>query len=156
MSTVVIVSNSQTGSIRPAEVSDLDEIVRIHCLAFPKSFLTLLGPKFLALYYQLVWTDPGGILLLHENAGEIDAFIAGFLQPSEFYARMKKIRWAAVRCLAAALRRQPSLAGRIFYHIRRLIFDKTLEHPHECELSSLAVRPGEWSRGTGSSLVRAF
>ena len=151
-----LVRKFETGSIRRAETSDMDQIVDVHTKAFPDSFLTLLGPRFLTFYYRLLWSDPGGILLVHENLRRIDGFVAGFLRPKEFYLRMRKTRWAMLRSLAVALKDQPSLAGRVFYHVRRLMLGKTREHRDEAELSSLAVDPQAWGGGIGRSLVLVF
>lgn len=156
MSATLAVTNLETGSIRRAKSSDVAEIVRVHCQAFPESFLTLLGPSFLTYYYRLLSSVPGGILLVHATPAHIDGFVAGFLSPKVFYQRMRNTRWMALRSLAMAVTTRPSLAGRVLYHIRRILLEETRAHSNECELSSLAVDPHSWSNGIGRSLVLAF
>jgi ribosomal protein S18 acetylase RimI-like enzyme len=155
MNAIFPTQGAQAGLIRRAQASDIAAVVRIHCAAFPDSFLTLLGPRFLTIYYNLLREDPGGILLVHDPA-QIDAFVAGFLRPERFYRRMKAARWTMLASLAAALKNRPRLAGQVFYHVKRMMLGKARQHPGECELSSLAVSPDAWSRGIGTALVRAF
>ncbi|WP_305016831.1 hypothetical protein [Mycobacterium tuberculosis] len=38
--------------IRPAQASDIAQIVQVHLQAFPGFFLTLMGPRFLRLLYS--------------------------------------------------------------------------------------------------------
>lgn len=150
----------QAQSIRQAGAGDLPAIARIHCEAFPDTFLTALGVDFLGVYYRLVQDHPSGILLVHESSngdsGGVDGFVAGFTRPVEFYRAMKSTRSRMAACLIRALLRKPWLAGRIVYHVWRLTRGKSRSHPEECELSSLAVQPRGWNRGIGRLLVQEF
>lgn len=156
MSVLAAAGELRTGSVRRAGPADISEIAAIHVQAFPKSFLSELGPPFLKVYYRLVWSDPGGIVLVHENSGEIDGFAAGFLRPDQFYRRMKDARWSMLGCLIGAVVKRPWLARRIFYHVRRIMLGKRRTHPGECELSSIGVRPDRRGRGMGKALARKF
>ncbi|HUA84884.1 MAG TPA: GNAT family N-acetyltransferase [Bryobacteraceae bacterium] len=156
MSALAPVGPGRAGMVRRAEPADIPEVARIHVQAFPKSFLTALGRPFLQVYYRLVSSDPGGIFLVHENSTGIDGFAAGFLQPLEFYRRMKDARWTILRCLLLAVGRRPWVARRILYHVRQMMLGKRREHSNECELSSIGVAPQASHRGIGTALVQTF
>ena len=76
--------------LRLAKKDDLKIIVDIHTKAFPGFFLTKLGPRFLYKYYNLILNYEKKIFLVAEEDGYPIGFAAGFLQPSNFYAYVRK------------------------------------------------------------------
>lgn len=77
-------------NIRKARETDIDIIVDIHFAAFPHFFLSQLGSKFLALYYNSVRKHKEGILLVCEKDGEIIGLCAGTLLSSGFNTKLIK------------------------------------------------------------------
>jgi ribosomal protein S18 acetylase RimI-like enzyme len=156
MSARAPVGPMRAGMVRYAGPADIPEVARIHLRAFPGSFLSELGLPFLKLYYRLVSSVPGGIFLVHQNSTGIDGFAAGFLQPGEFYRRMKGARWTILRCLIIAVARRPWVAARILYHVFQIMLGKRREHTNECEISSIGVAPEASHCGIGKALIQKF
>lgn len=71
-------------SLRPLDTSDIDQIVRIHCAAFPKAALTNLGTKAVSRYYMWQLEGP------HDETsafgvtreGELEGFCFGGVHPT--------------------------------------------------------------------------
>ena len=78
--------------VRPASVSDIGSIGRVHRAAFRFFFLTQLGPAFLREYYRTVLEYPRGILLVAAQDESVVGFTAGFVDPPEFYSLLRKKR----------------------------------------------------------------
>ncbi len=145
----------QSIKIRAATCGDFQEIVLVHQAAFPGFFLTQLGPAFLRAYYELIFQFHGGILLVAECDGKVAGFVAGFLNPAQFYRELsrRKLRFA-LPLLLSVLKRPGNLV-RILERVRRV---KQVEPPSgaDCELSSIGVSPQFTGMGIGKQLVRAF
>jgi GNAT superfamily N-acetyltransferase len=143
--------------IREAVASDIAQIVRVHGMAFPDSFLTRLGPQFLKGYYRLVLEYEGGILLVDEADSRVLGFAAGFRKPALFYSRTRQQRGVLVIAVLIGMLRRPWLAPRVLTGYLRVRASGNPDiDPTWCELSSLAVDPGQSTRGIGSDLVAAF
>lgn len=142
--------------LRPAEHSDLCAIADVHQQAFPRFFLTRMGPGFLSAYYRLVLDYPGGILFVVDTGAGIEGFVAGFVDPSTFYVYMagmkRRLFWSAL----TALLRRPALLPRALYNRRKVELSRGTAKPHLSELSSIAVLPGAAGRGHGAKLVGVF
>ncbi len=74
--------------VRLARDTDIDDVVAAHASAFPGFFLTLLGPRFLAAFYQAFLGDKDALLLVAEGSGRrVTGFLAGVLAPEKYFAR---------------------------------------------------------------------
>jgi ribosomal protein S18 acetylase RimI-like enzyme len=135
---------------------DVGQVVETHLLSFPEFFLSLLGPKFLALYYRAVASDHQGIALVGEDeSGRVSGFVAGTANPRGFYKRLLKKQWLkfAAASLGAVLKK-PVIIPRLLSAFR---------HPGEnpegldvAGLYSIGIMPSVQNRGTGGELVKEF
>ena len=142
--------------IRPMASADVGEVTRVHVTAFPKFFLTFLGPAFLRQLYGGILDDRGGIAFVAEHDGRIVGFVAGTDTPSRFYSTLLRRRFIRFGLASALpLLRRPSI-------LRRLLraFGKAADAPGaqsgRAELMSLAVLPMQQGGGSGRRLVSAF
>jgi ribosomal protein S18 acetylase RimI-like enzyme len=134
------------------DARDIDELVRIHQVAFPGFYLTLMGSAFLRGYYSSVLTYPNRIALVARRDQVAVGFAVGFVEPEGFYAHFRAERRKLIPVIALALLRHPELIPRTLRNMRRI---QTVQYkPGEVELSSIAVEPS--ARGVGSSLLLAF
>jgi len=141
--------------VRAMQAGDVPEVVRIHLESFSGFFLSFLGPKFLALFYEGVLEHPQGVALVAESGEGIDGFVAGVTEQAGFYRRLVKSRvhrfaWAS---LGAAARR-PRIVPRLFRALGQSRLSERAAAP-AC-LMSIAVRPGAAGKGAGRELVSAF
>ncbi len=67
---------------------EIDAIVSIHKSAFPDFFLTMLGDRFLKLYYSSVFKHKKGVLLGCYNEGKLVGFCAATLKSKGFNANL--------------------------------------------------------------------
>lgn len=144
--------------IRDAEAGDITDVVRVHQAAFPRFLMTMLGPKFLHVYYQAVLDSPGRVFLVAVDAdGTLCGFVAGYSDPRSFYqlfsARKKRVMLSALAHVAV----RPSTWLRVLENMRQV---NRLAEDHSAlvsaELASIAVDPLLERRGCGKQLVRAF
>lgn len=142
--------------VRQATVQDLPQVVAVHEKAFPGFFMTRMGAGFLSAYYRLVLDYPGGILMVTASADGIEGFVAGFLDPAQFYAYMAVMKRRLFRATLVALLRRPSLLPRVLHNRRRVEARGVAADLNLCELSSIAVAPGAAGCGYGAKLVEAF
>lgn len=153
-------SNSLPGSIktvvRAAVPADLAAVVKIHLEAFHNTFLTNMGEPFLLRYYELVLRSPKGIFLVSQGPAGLAGFVAGFLNPEEFYQSMRQNRWRFVIPILSALARNPLLIAGVFRGARRVKGTQPERPGPAGELSSIAVRPEGAGLGVGKALIKAF
>ncbi len=142
-------------SVREASRTDIPAIAEIHQQAFQGAFLTRLGRGFLRRYYELVHEYERGILVVADGAAGLDGFAAGFLNPFEFYRRMRSHSRRFAVPLAVAVVRDPFLLWRVTYNAYRVRRGPDAK-PGACELSSIAVSPDRTGRGLGKALVESF
>lgn len=146
-------------TIRPAKPSDLSAVARVHVSAFRGFFLTELGPRFLRAYYATILGYARGILLVAVIEGHVIGFVAGFVDPVQFYRRMAKRKRQFLLPVAWGVLRNPRLLCRVAGGSRRVMrAHLPQDWPGEvaCELSSIAVDPSVSSRGVGQQLVARF
>ena len=135
---------------------NIGKIVEIHIKAFPSFFMTELGPKFLMKYYNMVLSYHKGIFLAAEIDGLITGFVAGFLEPSQFYAFLNKNKIDIGKTIIPVLIRKPMLVSKLFANFRRVNKFSFEEKKNECELASIAVDPTHSGHGVGKKLVKSF
>lgn len=146
-----------TCDIRRLDNKYIDAIVRVHMQAFPDFFLTFLGPRFLAEFYQSFTVDPQGIgfVALDSQTGKVQGAIVGPLVPDGYFKRLLRRRWYAF-CLASvmAVLKRPSIAKRLF---RAVAYRGEAPcGPKRSLLSSIAVSPEVQKAGVGRALVQAW
>jgi ribosomal protein S18 acetylase RimI-like enzyme len=142
--------------IRPTLRSDLRKIGEIHIKAFPKFFMTSLGPKFIVEYYNIVLDYPKKVFLVAEEDGSVLGFIAGFIEPPRFYSNLRRKVIKLGLFALPALLKKPSLIVKIFNNLRRVSEFSSEEKKRFCELASIGVTPEFSGQGLGKSLVNAF
>ena len=145
--------------IRPGTTDDLRELVDIHHRAFPNFFLTNLGTPFLRAYYRLVLEYEGGALLIATADGQQVGFVAGFMNPDGFYARMRSRKYHLLIPIGCGLLQSPQLLPRVIAHGLRISRggDKASRRGASSgEMASLGVDPKASGKGIGRLLVDAF
>lgn len=138
-------------NVRPMERNDLDGVVAIHLAAFPRFFLTFLGPRFLRLFYAAVMAD--GIARVAVSDDRVTGFVVGMLDSRSFYRRLLLTRFlhVAIAILPVVLRHPSTLL-----RVARRGVGRAFQPAPGAELMSLAVHPREQHRGLGRALVEAF
>lgn len=151
------VSRPTATECRPLQQGDLEGVVALHCSAFPRFFLTQLGPAFLRQLYRGFASDADGIALVAVAGGQMVGFAAGTARPRQHFRRLLRRRWFsfALAALPAVLRRPwragRKVAGALFYR-----GDPPPELPGAALLSSIGVDPAHAGQGAGRLLVEAF
>ena len=146
--------------IRPAQVSDIEQIVKVHIQAFPGFFLTLMGARFLRLLYSGFLNHPTGISLVacsKAKPSDVLGFVAGTTQPAGFFSQLLKQRWLAFAMASLwPLLKRPGL---VFLKLWSALFyrgESLPDHPDAALLSSLGVKPTAQGQQIGQQLVSAF
>lgn len=143
--------------IRAVQANDLPQVVAIHQQAFKGFHMTLLGPRFLAGYYQTVLDYPDTIFLAAVDDGQLLGFVAGFVNPPQFYAMLRARKRALAQAAATHLVLRPHLWRRTLSSLRRAqSLADTGDQPHLAELASIGVSPAAQGRGVGKALTLAF
>lgn len=143
-------------SIGRASADDVDGIVETHIQAFSGFFLTLLGPRFLALLYRGFIEDESGIMLVARDASGIRGFVAGTTAPAAFFSRLRRHWIAFLLASASAVMRAPI---RVMRRLASAALYRGEEPPAiagAALLSSIAVPPEAAGRGLGTALLQAF
>lgn len=116
--------------------------------------MTQLGPGFLKAYYRTVLDCEGHIFLVVENEGQPVGFVAGFTNPSAFYALLRQRKIMIGLAIVPAVLCNPALVPRLIGNARR-VSDFTRSEG-EAELASICVLPDVAGKGFGKLLVEAF
>lgn len=145
--------------IRSAEKGDLDQIALVHMAAFKGFFLTKLGAPFLIRYYELILNYAGGIINVAVSNGQVIGFVAGFSEPSDFYALMSRCKLRFGVAIIEGVLRNPLILADV---VRNIISvqqgEKVLWNGKEraIELASIAVLNSFTGSGVGSELMASF
>ena len=133
-------------------------LANVHAKAFPGFFLTRMGPRFLAGYYDCVRHYPKGIVIGAEDENRLVGFVAGFIHPSAFYIHLGRNRWRLLPAILFAILKRPGLAIGALRNSRRVatLAEGDESDQYMAELSSIGVDPATAGRGTGGRLVREF
>jgi dTDP-4-amino-4,6-dideoxygalactose transaminase/ribosomal protein S18 acetylase RimI-like enzyme len=141
--------------IRQMEADDVHGVVKTHLDAFAKFFLSFLGPRFLRQFYAAIVNDQAGVAMVAMENGDVIGFAAGTTEPTGFYRRFLRRRFAAVSVsLVVPLVRRPSTM--IAVTRRALRRTRGTEVPPGAELMSLAVADSHQNKGVGSALLKSF
>lgn len=144
-------------TIRKAEVTDIESIVRIHQGAFKDFFLTSLGDGFLKLYYSTFINSRNGIVYCAVKDDQIVGFSAcsyvskGFNR-SLIINNMFKYGVEAIRLLFS----KPKAILRLAKNMNKESKDESIRDDGlYAELYSIAVDPSCQGGGVGRSLLSA-
>ena len=137
-------------------LTDVAPVVQTHLLSFPEFFLSMLGPKFLSLYYSAVCSDQSGIALVSIGQdGAVKGFVAVTANPRGFYTRLLKKQWLKFAAASVmAVLKTPVIIPRM---LRSLSFPK--ENPAGQDVAglySIGISPGGQQQGTGCQLMTEF
>jgi GNAT superfamily N-acetyltransferase len=143
--------------IRKAVESDIVDVVRIHCAAFPGFFLTILGPNFLNLMYKGFLADQASVFLVAEVDSEVRGFAAGAARQRTQVRRMalRQIFQLLAAIFPAAIKSPVVITRRL----ASKLFSKD-GHPivpdNSMILRSIAVDPGQLGGGLAMDLIQEF
>jgi dTDP-4-amino-4,6-dideoxygalactose transaminase/ribosomal protein S18 acetylase RimI-like enzyme len=141
--------------IRRMEAGDLRDVVNTHLQAFPRFFLSELGPRFLQQFYRAIVLDESGVAIVATENGSVIGFVAGTIEPTGFYRRLLRRRF--IRIAGSLL---PPLFGspKILVAVARRALRRTTgaNTSGGAELMSLAVAPEYQRRGIARALVSSF
>jgi len=118
--------------------------------------MTLLGPTFLGRYYERVLAYPCHVFWVKEGPGGLEGFVAGFLDPRQFYRGMQKARRSLIFPILTRVVIRPWLVPRLIASYAQAGRFGREGDQDSCELASLAVHPSMGGRGFGKALVQAF
>jgi ribosomal protein S18 acetylase RimI-like enzyme len=143
--------------VRPATLTDLKPIVRVHQSAFAGFFMTLLGPGFLAAYYRTAIEYSGGLCMVVEDDG-VQGFVVGFKEPSRFYSSLRQRKWSLAVAAVSYVAWRPQLWSRLLNNARRVdgAVAQNGQDTDLVELSSIGVSLESGRRGYGKQLVLGF
>jgi len=142
--------------LRKMTYQDVHQTVAVHLVSFKGFFLSLLGARFLSLFYAGICRSPEGIAYVYLNEqGKLSGFVAGTSNPRGFYSRLLKRQWFKFAMAAfLPVLRKPSILNRvaraIFYPSRNPFGDDV------AGLFSIGVLPELQGTGAGKFLVNAF
>ena len=146
--------------IRPAQTSDIAQVVQVHIQAFPGFFLTLMGTRFLRLLYSGFLNHPTGISLVacpQAKPSEVIGFVVGTTQPQGFFSQLLRQHWLAFAMASLwPLLKRPGL---VFVKLWSALFyrgESLPDQPNAALLSSLGVKPTAQGQQIGQQLVSAF
>ena len=134
------------------DVGLIEDLANLHRKAFPAFFLTQLGSSFLKTLYQGYLDDQNSGILVAEENGKIEGFIAYSNDYPKFYKnliRKKLIRFAWCSFLAAI--QHPSFVKRLFGAFGKS--DSVLKTEKYVELASICTDPAMEGQGIGSALI---
>lgn len=146
-------------TVSEAVPKDIPAIVSVHKKAFPGFLMTLLGPAFLKVYYRTVLDYSDGIfLVLRDEQGGLQGFVAGFAKPELFYQLLAKRRKWMMISAATHLIIRPHLWKRVLENMRMVSSRSNTgsSKDMDVELASIGVAPNNGRRGYGKALVRSF
>ena len=107
--------------IKKLDKKDLDKISKMHMESFKGFFLSMLGERFLKIFYQSVNEDNKSITIIGKNSkNHIIGVVVGSTDPAGFYFRIlkKNILKFAIAALPAAIK-NPSIIPRLFRAISK-------------------------------------
>ena len=143
--------------IRNASVADLDDVTRLHMVAFPSFFLTLMGNRFLRELYLGFINISNGIFFVAVDDDKVVGFIAGTNSPSVFFSEMRRKRGAFFLLNAVpAIVRHPIIVIKKLFLAFSYHGDKPLTLKNSALLSSLGVNPEVMGKGIGYQLLMKF
>ncbi len=121
--------------------------------------MTLLGPVFLYAYYKTVLDHAESIfLVVRDEDGDIQGFVAGFAQSENFYRLLGRRKKRMMLSAAIYLIMRPLLWRRVLENMKMVNQRSSVDSNEgkDVELASIGVNPNSGRRGYGKILVRSF
>lgn len=139
--------------VRPLKERHVAHVVALHGTAFPKFFLTFLGPTFLAEFYRAFVSSPTALAFVAEDeSGRVRGVVVGTTNPGGFFRRLLAAKWWAFSLASvAAIFRRPNIVFRL---ARAMSYRG--EPPGGSDralLSTIAVDPASTRSGIGRLLI---
>ena len=147
-------------SVRRMTEADLNEVVKLHQIAFKGFFLEQMGASFLKEYYKIILAYEGSVAYVYIGKNTfVEGFVVGFVEPSAFYRRFIRSTFQLVFPIFSGMVHNPKLLLKTFENIKRVISSgrqnrKFVLDKQTAELSSIAVLTS--TKGIGSLLIGAF
>lgn len=146
------------GVLGDARPEDLEQIVDLHLMAFPDTFMTPLGRRFVRLYYRAALSFPQAVFLIHRRGADLAGIVLGVRSPARFH-RYLLFRYGG-SALAASLHCPPQA----LLHIMRRFGQKLLSHGQsgshgvqaDAECLAMAVHPSIHDPSIAAFLTAAF
>jgi ribosomal protein S18 acetylase RimI-like enzyme len=139
--------------IRRLSHQDLSSCVSIHQRAFPRFFLSDLGPTFLRQFYRAFLNDESAVAFVAESSETVVGVVVGTLSPAGFFRRLLVRRWWAFGFASALLLiRRPAALMRV----SRAVFYRGGEDEPGALLSSICVSPAIAGSGIGAQLLSTW
>jgi len=137
---------------------DVEAMVNVHQAAFPGFFLSLLGPRFLWLFYRSFLEDFDGIGLVASNDdGSVLGSVVGPFRPEEYFKRLLKRRWWNFfwASLPATVKK-PGITCRLFRALWYRGQSPARSQIPQALMSSVSVAPEFQGSGIGQALIRSW
>lgn len=141
--------------LRPAERTDILQVVEVHLESFRGFFLSSLGPGFLRVFYESLCLVDQGILLVAVIDDEVVGFVGGATDQVGLYRAMlakRKLQFIYAATVAAI--RRPAAIRRLVRARRRA--QGEIDYMPGASLMTLGVSPTHGRKGIGGRLVAAF
>lgn len=136
-----------------ASLSDVEEIVEIHCNAFPDFFLTSLGRSFLIFYYTCFIKNKNGIVVCIEHNDKLLGFSATTKQSKGFNSNLIKSNLMNFCFLAVKLLLfNPKALIRLVKNIAKTS-NEISDTENYAELFSIGVIKDGQGKGIGKKLL---
>jgi glycosyltransferase involved in cell wall biosynthesis/peptidoglycan/xylan/chitin deacetylase (PgdA/CDA1 family)/ribosomal protein S18 acetylase RimI-like enzyme len=140
--------------VRRARSDDAPAMARLHAEGMPDAFLPSLGLAFLTRLYRALASDPQGVALVADGAGEVVGFATGVVSVNGFYRRFARHHGAAAALAAAPHLVRPTVLRRLLETVRYPSSSAAELGPlPDAELLSIAVNPANRTGGTGRALA---
>lgn len=139
--------------VRPLTTDDVEEVARIHRVAFPGFFLSTLGEDFLAIMYRGFLDDPSCVARVAVGSrGAVVGAVAGTVDPAGFFRRLLLRRWRGLVCASVmAAIRDPRVVPRLVRGLRYR--GEAHAEASGALLSSICVDPSRQAAGVGQQLL---
>jgi ribosomal protein S18 acetylase RimI-like enzyme len=138
--------------VNRSEESIYEQVASLHATSINQGFLTKLGVPFLSILYQAIDNDENSVLIVRSENRRVVGFISGTKNISSVYRNLIRYLPRIIIALAPKLKSRENLAKIV--ELIKLGRDNTLSELPKAELLSLAVLPGERTKGYASSLYR--
>jgi GNAT superfamily N-acetyltransferase len=152
MSVSVMINSS---AIKPMGIIHVEDVVDVHMKAFQGFTLSILGARFLKVFYTGVLDDTTGMAFVITEQQGLVGFVAGSAQPHGFYRRLLIRKWWRFGFAALpAILSNPKIILKVLRAFSKP--KEKLPHPNCATLMSIAVNPALQGQGVGKRLVKAF
>lgn len=146
------------GVLRDARREDLGQVVDLHLQAFPDTFITPLGTRFVRLYYQAALSFPYSVFLVYRIDSAIVGLVLGVRSPRNFHGHLlRRYAWTA---LAASIHCPPRALLNIVRRFAKKIGPRGGSSDHKIEADAeclaMAVHPAIHDPAIAAFLTAAF